>query len=64
MSGWVQVFKFEGDKFGSEEECQSNENNILSSVAIGGALLKRIRLIVLIAYLIGRNRSHAGQKTT
>lgn len=54
------MFKFEGDKFRSVEECQSDENNTLSSTAIGGAL---IILIVLIAFLTGRNESHAGHQT-
>ncbi|XP_004450801.1 lysosome-associated membrane glycoprotein 1 isoform X2 [Dasypus novemcinctus] len=59
---WVQAFKFEGDKFGSVEECQLDENNMLIPIAVGGALAGLV-LIVLIAYLIGRKRSHAGYQT-
>ncbi|XP_037655801.1 lysosome-associated membrane glycoprotein 1 isoform X2 [Choloepus didactylus] len=59
---WVQAFKLEGDKFGSVEECQLDENNMLIPIAVGGALAGLV-LIVLIAYLIGRKRSHAGYQT-
>ncbi|KAM7141417.1 LOW QUALITY PROTEIN: lysosome-associated membrane glycoprotein 1-like [Molossus nigricans] len=57
----IQAFQVEGDKFGSVEECQLDENNI--PIAVGGALAGLV-LIVLIAYLIGRKRSHAGYQTT
>nr|KAF6427743.1 lysosomal associated membrane protein 1 [Rousettus aegyptiacus] len=59
---WVQAFHVEGDKFGSVEECQLDENNMLIPIAVGGALAGLV-LIVLIAYLIGRKRSHAGYQT-
>ncbi|XP_007940574.1 lysosome-associated membrane glycoprotein 1 [Orycteropus afer afer] len=59
---WVQAFKVEGNEFGSVEECQLDENNMLIPVAVGGALAGLV-LIVLIAYLIGRKRSHAGYQT-
>nr|KAF6368889.1 lysosomal associated membrane protein 1 [Myotis myotis] len=59
---WVQAFQVEGDKFGSVEECQLDENNMLIPIAVGGALAGLV-LIVLIAYLIGRKRSHAGYQT-
>ncbi|KAM6178898.1 lysosome-associated membrane glycoprotein 1 [Rhynchocyon petersi] len=59
---WVQAFKVEGDDFGSVEECQLDENNMLIPIAVGGALAGLV-LIVLIAYLIGRKRSHAGYQT-
>ncbi|XP_068950183.1 lysosome-associated membrane glycoprotein 1 [Petaurus breviceps papuanus] len=59
---WVQAFKVEGDKFGSVEECLLDENNMLIPIAVGGALAGLV-LIVLIAYLIGRKRSHAGYQT-
>ncbi|XP_023593202.1 lysosome-associated membrane glycoprotein 1 isoform X1 [Trichechus manatus latirostris] len=59
---WVQAFKVEGDKFGSVEECQLDENNMLIPIAVGGALAGLV-LVVLIAYLIGRKRSHAGYQT-
>lgn len=58
----VQAFQVEGDKFGSVEECQLDENNMLIPIAVGGALAGLV-LIVLIAYLIGRKRSHAGYQT-
>lgn len=59
---WVQAFHIEGNKFGSVEECQLDENNMLIPIAVGGALAGLV-LIVLIAYLIGRKRSHAGYQT-
>ncbi|XP_036105871.1 lysosome-associated membrane glycoprotein 1 isoform X2 [Molossus molossus] len=58
----IQAFQVEGDKFGSVEECQLDENNMLIPIAVGGALAGLV-LIVLIAYLIGRKRSHAGYQT-
>ncbi|XP_006883870.1 PREDICTED: lysosome-associated membrane glycoprotein 1 [Elephantulus edwardii] len=62
FSVWVQAFKVEGNEFGSVEECQLDENNMLIPIAVGGALAGLV-LIVLIAYLIGRKRSHAGYQT-
>ncbi|XP_059233466.1 lysosome-associated membrane glycoprotein 1 isoform X2 [Mustela nigripes] len=59
---WVQAFQVQGDKFGSVEECQLDENSMLIPIAVGGALAGLV-LIVLIAYLIGRKRSHAGYQT-
>uniref|UniRef100_A0A8B9C608 Lysosome-associated membrane glycoprotein 1 n=1 Tax=Anser brachyrhynchus TaxID=132585 RepID=A0A8B9C608_9AVES len=58
----VQVFKVDGDKFGAVEECQLDENNMLIPIIVGAALAGLV-LIVLIAYLIGRKRSHAGYQT-
>ncbi|NXG68486.1 LAMP1 protein, partial [Baryphthengus martii] len=58
----VQVFKIDGDKFGAVEECQMDENNMLIPIIVGAALAGLV-LIVLIAYLIGRKRSHAGYQT-
>ncbi|XP_015267247.1 PREDICTED: lysosome-associated membrane glycoprotein 1 [Gekko japonicus] len=58
----IQAFKFEGDKFGAVEECQLDENNMLIPIIVGAALAGLV-LIVLIAYLIGRKRSHAGYQT-
>ncbi|XP_028622206.1 lysosome-associated membrane glycoprotein 1 [Grammomys surdaster] len=58
----VQAFKVESDKFGSVEECVQDGNNMLIPIAVGGALAGLV-LIVLIAYLIGRKRSHAGYQT-
>ncbi|KAB1267774.1 Lysosome-associated membrane glycoprotein 1 [Camelus dromedarius] len=59
---WVQAFQVDGDKFGPVEECQLDENSMLIPIAVGGALAGLV-LIVLIAYLIGRKRSHAGYQT-
>ncbi|KAM9049925.1 lysosome-associated membrane glycoprotein 1 isoform 2-T2 [Megaptera novaeangliae] len=59
---WVQAFRVDGDKFGPVEECQLDENSMLIPIAVGGALAGLV-LIVLIAYLIGRKRSHAGYQT-
>ncbi|XP_009190539.1 lysosome-associated membrane glycoprotein 1 isoform X2 [Papio anubis] len=59
---WVQAFKVEGGQFGSVEECLLDENNMLIPIAVGGALAGLV-LIVLIAYLVGRKRSHAGYQT-
>uniref|UniRef100_A0A8C8BIP5 Lysosome-associated membrane glycoprotein 1 n=1 Tax=Otus sunia TaxID=257818 RepID=A0A8C8BIP5_9STRI len=58
----IQVFKIDGDKFGAVEECQLDENNMLIPIIVGAALAGLV-LIVLIAYLIGRKRSHAGYQT-
>lgn len=48
--------------FSSVEECQLDENNMLIPIIVGAALAGLV-LIVLIAYLIGRKRSHAGYQT-
>ncbi|XP_065483150.1 lysosome-associated membrane glycoprotein 1 isoform X2 [Caloenas nicobarica] len=58
----LQVFKIDGGKFGAVEECQLDENNMLIPIIVGAALAGLV-LIVLIAYLIGRKRSHAGYQT-
>ncbi|KAJ6667371.1 hypothetical protein lerEdw1_016492 [Lerista edwardsae] len=58
----IQAFKFEGGNFGAVEECQLDENNMLIPIIVGAALAGLV-LIVLIAYLIGRKRSHAGYQT-
>ncbi|XP_026563158.1 lysosome-associated membrane glycoprotein 1 [Pseudonaja textilis] len=58
----VQAFKIAGFKFGAVEECQLDENNMLIPIVVGAALAGLV-LIVLIAYLIGRKRSHAGYQT-
>ncbi|XP_023803206.1 lysosome-associated membrane glycoprotein 1, partial [Cyanistes caeruleus] len=58
----IQIFKIDGDKFGPVEECQLDENNMLIPIIVGAALAGLV-LIVLIAYLIGRKRSHAGYQT-
>ncbi|XP_034614020.1 lysosome-associated membrane glycoprotein 1 [Trachemys scripta elegans] len=58
----VQVFKIDENKFGAVEECQLDENNMVIPIIVGAALAGLV-LIVLIAYLIGRKRSHAGYQT-
>ncbi|KAG8508121.1 Lysosome-associated membrane glycoprotein 1, partial [Galemys pyrenaicus] len=58
----TDVFKFEGNQCLYAGECQLDEDNTQSSVAIGREL-SGIVFIVLIAYFKGRNRSHAGHKT-
>ncbi|EHB01169.1 Lysosome-associated membrane glycoprotein 1 [Heterocephalus glaber] len=58
----VQAFKVEGNRFGSAEECLLDGSGMLIPIAVGGALAGLV-LIVLIAYLIGRKRSHAGYQT-
>ncbi|MBV95922.1 Lysosome-associated membrane glycoprotein 1, partial [Eschrichtius robustus] len=72
---WVQAFRVDGDNgrrrraevgsgpsVSTVEECQLDENSMLIPIAVGGALAGLV-LIVLIAYLIGRKRSHAGYQT-
>lgn len=51
-----------GPPVSAVEECQLDENSMLIPIAVGGALAGLV-LIVLIAYLIGRKRSHAGYQT-
>ncbi|KAG9349646.1 hypothetical protein JZ751_028094 [Albula glossodonta] len=58
----VQPFGVSGEQFGAAEECQLDEDNMLIPIIVGAALAGLV-LIVLIAYLIGRKRSHAGYQT-
>ncbi|KAG8452125.1 hypothetical protein GDO86_004065 [Hymenochirus boettgeri] len=58
----VQAFNVDGDKFGPAIECSTDENGMLVPIVVGAALAGLV-LIVLIAYLIGRKRSHAGYQT-
>lgn len=44
------------------EECQLDEDDMLIPIIVGAALASLV-LIVLLAYLIGRKRSHAGYQT-
>lgn len=44
------------------EECQVDRDQMLIPIIVGAALAGLV-LIVLIAYLIGRKRSHAGYQT-
>ncbi|XP_069745649.1 lysosome-associated membrane glycoprotein 1a [Narcine bancroftii] len=58
----VQPFKVENSKYGTVEECQMDKDDMLIPIIVGAALAGLV-LIVLIAYLIGRKRSHAGYQT-
>ncbi|XP_037542128.1 SPRY domain-containing protein 7b [Nematolebias whitei] len=58
----VQPFGLSGDQFGAAEECQLDVDNLLIPIIVGAALAGLV-LIVLLAYLIGRKRSHAGYQT-
>lgn len=58
----VQPFGLAGDQFGAAEECQLDEDDMLIPIIVGAALAGLV-LIVLLAYLIGRKRSHAGYQT-
>ncbi|XP_070832723.1 lysosome-associated membrane glycoprotein 1b [Chaetodon trifascialis] len=58
----VQPFGLTGDQFGAAEECQLDEDDMLIPIIVGAALAGLV-LIVLLAYLIGRKRSHAGYQT-
>ncbi|XP_022058422.1 lysosome-associated membrane glycoprotein 1b [Acanthochromis polyacanthus] len=58
----LQPFGLTGDKFGAAEECQLDEDDMLIPIIVGAALAGLV-LIVLLAYLIGRKRSHAGYQT-
>lgn len=58
----VQPFGVSGDKFGAAEECQLDEDDMLIPIIVGAALAGLV-LIVLLAYLIGRKRSHAGYQS-
>ncbi|XP_063315742.1 lysosome-associated membrane glycoprotein 1 [Pelobates fuscus] len=58
----IQPFDVNGDKFGPAVECVQDENGMLVPIVVGAALAGLV-LIVLIAYLIGRKRSHAGYQT-
>ncbi|XP_041663356.1 lysosome-associated membrane glycoprotein 1b [Cheilinus undulatus] len=58
----VQPFGLNGGQFGAAEECQLDEDDMLIPIIVGAALAGLV-LIVLLAYLIGRKRSHAGYQT-
>jgi len=58
----VQPFGLAGDQFGAAEECQLDEDDMLIPIIVGAALAGLV-LVVLLAYLIGRKRSHAGYQT-
>ncbi|XP_038658685.1 lysosome-associated membrane glycoprotein 1-like [Scyliorhinus canicula] len=58
----VQPFRVNDSKYATAEECQMDKDNMLIPIIVGAALAGLV-LIVLIAYLIGRKRSHAGYQT-
>ncbi|XP_068602149.1 lysosome-associated membrane glycoprotein 1b isoform X2 [Brachionichthys hirsutus] len=58
----VQPFGLTGEQFGTAEECQLDEDDMLIPIIVGAALAGLV-LIVLLAYLIGRKRSQAGYQT-
>ncbi|XP_037384568.1 lysosome-associated membrane glycoprotein 1 isoform X2 [Talpa occidentalis] len=58
----LQAFQIQDNTFGAAEDCPLDENSMLIPIAVGGALAGLV-LVVLIAYLIGRKRSHAGYQT-
>ncbi|XP_045555522.1 lysosome-associated membrane glycoprotein 1 [Salmo salar] len=58
----VQPFGITRGQFAQAEECQLDQDNMLIPIVVGAALAGLV-LIVLIAYLIGRKRSHAGYQT-
>ncbi|XP_029939567.1 lysosome-associated membrane glycoprotein 1a [Salarias fasciatus] len=58
----VQPFGVTTDQFATAEECQLDQDQMLIPIIVGAALAGLV-LIVLIAYLIGRKRSHAGYQT-
>ncbi|XP_076839447.1 lysosome-associated membrane glycoprotein 1a [Brachyhypopomus gauderio] len=59
---WVQPFGVKNDQFGSAEECTMDSESVLIPIIVGAALAGLV-VIVLVAYLIGRKRSHAGYQT-
>ncbi|RVE74422.1 hypothetical protein OJAV_G00021560 [Oryzias javanicus] len=58
----VQPFGVTSSQFASAEVCQIDQDQMLIPIIVGAALAGLV-LIVLIAYLIGRKRSHAGYQT-
>lgn len=58
----VQPFGVSSEQFAEAEVCALDEDNMLIPIIVGAALSGLV-LIVLMAYLIGRKRSHAGYQT-
>ncbi|XP_068186349.1 lysosome-associated membrane glycoprotein 1a [Antennarius striatus] len=58
----VQPFQVTTNQFATAEECQMDQDQMLIPIVVGAALAGLV-LIILIAYLIGRRRSHAGYQT-
>ncbi|XP_026176042.1 lysosome-associated membrane glycoprotein 1a isoform X2 [Mastacembelus armatus] len=58
----VQPFGVTTNQFATAEDCQIDQDQMLIPIIVGAALAGLV-LIVLVAYLIGRRRSHAGYQT-
>lgn len=58
----LQPFNVTAGRFSAVEECRLDQENMLIPIIVGVALAGLV-LIVLIAYLIGRKRTHAGYQT-
>lgn len=58
----LQPFNVTANRFSAAEECRVDRENMLIPIIVGAALAGLV-LIVLIAYLIGRKRTHAGYQT-
>ncbi|KAK2817892.1 hypothetical protein Q7C36_021825 [Tachysurus vachellii] len=58
----VQPFGIHDNQFGPVDMCRMQKDNMLVPIIVGACLAGLI-LIVLVAYLIGRKRSHAGYQT-
>ncbi|XP_077393495.1 lysosome-associated membrane glycoprotein 1b isoform X2 [Festucalex cinctus] len=58
----VQPFGLTKNQFDAAERCRLDEDDMLIAMVVGVALAGLV-LIVLVAYLIGRRRSHAGYQT-
>ncbi|XP_067259101.1 lysosome-associated membrane glycoprotein 1a [Chanodichthys erythropterus] len=58
----LQPFNVTANKFSAAEQCRVDQENMLIPIIVGAALAGLV-LIVLIAYLIGRKRTHAGYQT-
>ncbi|KAB5523342.1 hypothetical protein PHYPO_G00151460 [Pangasianodon hypophthalmus] len=58
----VQPFGVHNNEFGPADECRMQKDSMLVPIIVGASLAGLV-LIVLIAYLVGRKRSHAGYQT-
>lgn len=58
----LQPFNITANRFSTAEECRVDQENMLIPIIVGAALAGLV-LIVLVAYLIGRKRTHAGYQT-
>nr|XP_061799501.1 lysosome-associated membrane glycoprotein 1-like [Nerophis lumbriciformis] len=58
----LQPFNLTRNQFATAQQCQLDQDDMLIAIVVGSALAGLV-LIVLVAYLIGRRRSHAGYQT-